>query len=125
MNMGERLFWTGEERWTWQRRLLLLIPTLLTLLPVVLGLAIVWRQMDLIDFSDPLLLGYVLLILVLFVLPFCLPLIAAEAVLWFSTLYVCKVERRTKVKTMLYCIASPLALTVVARYVWAAFELLR
>lgn len=124
MNMGERLFWTGEERWTWQRRLFLLIPTLLTLLPVVLGLAIVWRQMDLIDFSDPLLLGYVLLILVLFVLPFCLPLIAAEAVLWFSTLYVCKVERRTTVKTVLYCIASPLALGVVARYVWAAFELL-
>ena len=122
MNMGERLFWTGEERRAYPRRLLLLIPSVLTLVPVGLGLLILWMLLSPTGFSGVFLSCYVLLV---FVLPFCIPLIAAEFALWFSTLYVCEAVRYTTAKTVLCCIMSPLALIVVVRYVWFACEILR
>lgn len=105
-------------------RLLMLVPLILTLLQAALG---VWYLLmllpvafwglasvsDLRDMAD----------LVSLLLRCLLP-VAANVVLWRCALYVCEPERRTRPKTVFYCVAAPISLLVACGFLLYLFGFL-
>ena len=105
-------------------RLLVLFPLTLTLLQAALGAMLflmllpvaLWGFASVSDLGD--MAGLVSLLLR------CLLLVAANVVLWRSALYVCEPERRTRRRTVFYCVAAPASLLAVCRFLWVAFGFL-
>ena len=129
MNTGERLHGVKTGRLRWMRWMLLIPPSILTLLQAAFWIIfflfltpfIIWG-LAVSDFR----IAWVYLYAFLFIVhPKCLILVAANVVLWGGALYVCRTESHTKNKTVFYRIAVPISLFKVCGFLCFVFRFLR